>query len=168
MGANYLFIFILFYLTAEMSVNMKSVKNNLVRQQRREDKNAKVEAAALTDPDVLFGKVIKTMGDAMFRVYIPNPKHKSELIEVTAGAPDRHMARICVNDIVIVVQSGSKFEIMGNVSARNIKSLLLEKRLHSSLVETGQGDADDGIEFEVDEPLKKVAEGDEALNVDDI
>jgi hypothetical protein len=73
-----------------------------------------------------------------------------------------------VNDIVIVVQSGSKFEIMGNVSARNIKSLLLEKRLHSSLVETGQGDADDGIEFEVDEPLKKVAEGDEDLNVDDI
>ena len=104
----------------------------------------------------------------MFRVYIPNPKHKSELIEVTAKAVDKNMARICVNDIIIVVQSGSNFEVKGTVSARNIKRLLLEKRLHSSLVETGQGDADDGIEFEVDEPLKKVAEGDEDLNVDDI
>ena len=151
-----------------MSVNMKKMKNNLVRQQRKEDKNAKVEAAALTDPDVLFGKVIKTMGDAMFRVYIPNPKHKSELIEVTAKAVDKNMARICVNDIVIVVQSGSKFEIMGNVSARNIKMLVLDKRLHSSLVEVGRGDADDGIEFEIEEPLKKVEEGDDELNVDAI
>ena len=144
------------------------MKNNLVRQQRKENKNAKVEAAALTDPDVLFGKVIKTMGDAMFRVYIPNPKHKSELIEVTAKAVDKNMARICVNDIVIVVQSGSKFELMGNVSARNIKTLVLDKRLHSSLVEVGRGDGDDGIEFEIEEPLKKVEEGDDELNVDAI
>lgn len=151
-----------------MSVNMKNMKNNLVRQQRKENKNAKVEAAALTDPDVLFGKVIKTMGDAMFRVYIPNPKHKSELIEVTAKAVDKNMARICVNDIVIVVQSGSKFELMGNVSARNIKTLVLDKRLHSSLVEVGRGDGDDGIEFEIEEPLKKVEEGDDELNVDAI
>ena len=151
-----------------MSVNMKSMKNNLVRQQRKENKNAKVEAAALTDPDVLFGKVIKTMGDAMFRVYIPNPKHKSELIEVTAKAVDKNMARICVNDIVIVVQSGSNFEVKGNVSARNIKTLVLDKRLHSSLVEVGRGDGDDGIEFEIEEPLKKVEEGDDELNVDAI
>ena len=151
-----------------MSVNMKNMKNNLVRQQRKENKNAKVEAAALTDPDVLFGKVIKTMGDAMFRVYIPNPKHKSELIEVTAKAVDKNMARICVNDIVIVVQSGSNFEVKGNVSARNIKTLVLDKRLHSSLVEVGRGDGDDGIEFEIEEPLKKVEEGDDELNVDAI
>lgn len=151
-----------------MSVNMKNMKNKKASQERKERKNAKVEAEALTDPDVLFGKAFKTMGDGMFRVYIPNPKHKSELIEVTAKAVDKNMARICVNDIIIVVQSGSNFEVKGTVSPRNIKRLVLEKRLHSSLVETGQGDADDGIEFEVDEPLKKVTEGDEELNVDDI
>jgi len=151
-----------------MSVNMKNMKNNLVRQQRKENKNAKVEAEALTDPDVLFGKVIKSMGDGMFRVYIPNPKHKAELIEVTVKAVDKNMARICVNDIAIVVQSGSKFELMGNVSARNIKRLVLDKRLHPSLVETGQGDDEDGIEFETEEPLKKVDEDDEDLNVDAI
>ena len=151
-----------------MSVNMKNMKNKKASQERKERKNANVEADAMTDPDVLFGKAIKTMGDGMFRVYIPNPKHKSELIEVTAKAVDKNMARICVNDIVIVVQSGSNFEVKGNVSARNIKKLVLDKRLHSSLVEAGRGDADDGIEFEIEEPLKKVDEGDEDLNVDAI
>ena len=151
-----------------MSVNMKNMKNKRASQERKERKNANVEADAMTDPDVLFGKAIKTMGDGMFRVYIPNPKHKSELIEVTAKAVDKNMARICVNDIVIVVQSGSNFEVKGNVSARNIKKLVLDKRLHSSLVEAGRGDADDGIEFEIEEPLKKVDEGDEDLNVDAI
>ena len=146
---------------------MKNMKNKKASQERKEKKNAKVEAEALTDPDVLFGKVNKTMGDGMFRVYIPNPKHKSEIIEVTAKAVDKNMARICVNDIVIVVQSGSKFEVMGNVCARNIKRLIQEKRLHPSLVETGQGDEGDGIEFDTDEPLKKVDE-EEELNVDDI
>ena len=149
-----------------MSVNMKNMKNNLVRQQRKENKNAKVEAAALTDPDVLFGKVIKTMDDAMFRVYIPNPKHRGELMEVTAKAVDKNMARICVNDIVIVVESGSTFELKGNVSARNIKRLVVDKRLHPSLVETGQGDEADGIEFDVEEPLKTVDE--DELDVDAI
>ena len=151
-----------------MSVNMKNMKNKKAAQERKERKNAGVEAEALGDPDVLFGKAFKSVGGGMFRVYIPNPKRKSELIEVTAKAVDKNMARICVNDIVIVVQSGSNFELKGNVSTRNIKRLVLEKRLHPSLVETGQGDADDGIEFEVEESLKKVAEGDEDLNVDDI
>jgi hypothetical protein len=151
-----------------MSVNMKNMKNKKASQERKERKNANVEAEAMTDPDVLFGKAIKTMGDGMFRVYIPNPKHKSELIEVTAKAVDKNMARICVNDIVIVVQSGSNFEVKGNVSARNIKTLVLDKRLHGSLVEAGRGDADDGIEFEIEEPLKKVEEGDDELNVDAI
>lgn len=150
-----------------MSVNMKNMKNKKASQERKERKNANVEAEAMTDPDVLFGKAIKTMGDGMFRVYIPNPKHKGELMEVTAKAVDKNMARICVNDIVIVVQSGSNFEVKGNVSARNIKKLVLDKRLHSSLVDAGHGDADDGIEFEIEEPLKKVEEGDD-LDVDNI
>jgi hypothetical protein len=106
------------------------------------------------------------MGGGMFRVYLPNPKHRGELMEITAKAVDKNMARICVNDIVIVVQSGSTFELKGNVSARNIKRLVVDKRLHPSLVETGQGDEGDGIEFDVEEPLKKVDEDD--LDVDAI
>lgn len=151
-----------------MSVNMKNMKSKKAAQERKERKNANVEAEALTDPDVLFGKAFKSVGGGAFRVYIPNPKHKAELIEVTAKAVDKNMARICVNDIVIVVQSGTHFELKGNVSARNIKKLVLDKRLHPSLVETGQGDDEDGIEFETEEPLKKVDEDDEDLNVDAI
>lgn len=150
-----------------MSVNMKNMKNKKAAQERKERKNANVEAEALTDPDVLFGKAFKSMGGGMFRVYLPNPKHKGELMEVTAKAVDKNMARICVNDIVIVVQSGSNFELKGNVCARNIKRLILDKRLHPSLVETGQGDEGDGIEFDTDEPLKKVDE-DEEVDVDNI
>ena len=148
-----------------MSVNMKNMKNKKASQERKERKNAMVENEALGDPDVLFGKAFKSMGGGMFRVYLPNPKHKNEIIEVTAKAVDKNMARICVNDIVIVVQSGSNFELKGNVSARNIKRLAMEKRIHPSLIESGQGE-DDGIEFDTEEPLKKVEE--EEINVDDI
>ena len=149
-----------------MSVNMKNMKNKKAAQERKERKNALVENDALSDPEVLFGKAIKSMGGGMFRVYIPNPKHRSELMEVTAKAVDKNMARICVNDIVIVVESGSTFELKGNVSARNIKRLVVDKRLHPSLVETGQGDEGDGIEFDVEEPLKTVDE--DELDVDAI
>lgn len=135
-----------------MSVNMKNMKNKRAATERRERKNANVETEALTDPDVLFGKTSKSLGGGMFRVFIPNPKHKNEIIEVTAKAVDKNMARICVNDIVIVVQSGSTFELKGNMSTRNIKRLVTEKRIHPSLIETGQGDGEeDGIEFEIEE-----------------
>jgi len=73
---------------------MKNMKNKKASQERKERKNAKVEAEALTDPDVLFGKAFKTMGDGMFRVYIPNPKHRSELIEDTATTVNNNMARL--------------------------------------------------------------------------
>jgi malic enzyme len=144
-----------------MSVNMKNMKNKKAAQERKERKNMKMEMDAISDPDVLFGKTSKSLGGGMFRVFIPNPKHRNEIIEVTAKAVDKNMARICVNDIVIVVQSGTSFELKGNMSPQNIKRLVIEKRIHADLIETGQGCGEDGIEFEFDEPLKKVDEDDE-------
>jgi hypothetical protein len=135
-----------------MSVNMKNLKNKKASQERKERKNAALENDALSDPDVLFGKAIKTMGDGMFRVQLPNPKRRVELIEVTAKAVDKNMARIAVNDIVIVVQSGTLYEVKGNVSARNIKTLITSKRLHHSLIDGGSGAADDGIDFVFEAP----------------
>jgi hypothetical protein len=59
------------------------------------------------------------------------------------------MARICLNDIVIVVLSGKIYELKGNVSAKNIKILAAEKRIHPALVESEHKEDTGGFEFEV-------------------
>ena len=100
---------------------MKNMKNKRASDERKEKKNGRVEADAISDSDVIFGKTVKTLGGGMFRIALPHAEHKHELIEVTAKAVDKNMARICLNDIVIVVLSGKIYELKGNVSAKNIK-----------------------------------------------
>jgi len=134
-----------------MSVNMKNLKNKQQADERRSKKNMRVEMEALDDKSVIFGKTIKAMGGGMFRVAIPHAEHSHELIEVTAKAVDKNMARIYVNDIVIVVLSGKVYELKGNVSSGNVKVLAKNKRIHPALVENG-GQDDGGIEFEIEKP----------------
>ena len=137
---------------------MKNLKNKQQADERRNKKNMRVEMEALDDKDVIFGKTIKAMGGGMFRVAVPQPEHPSELIEVTAKAVDKNMARIYVNDVVIVVLSGRVYELKGNVSSGNVKLLAKNKRIHPALIESG-GQDDGGIEFEVEKT--DVAEGDD-------
>jgi translation initiation factor IF-1 len=135
-----------------MSVNMKSMKNKRASDERKEKKNGRVEADAISDSSVIFGKTVKTLGGGMFRIALPHAEHKHELIEVTAKAVDKNMARICLNDIVIVVLSGKIYELKGNVSAKNIKILAAEKRIHPALVESEHKEDTGGFEFEVNAP----------------
>ena len=132
---------------------MKNMKNKLRQIERKDKKNGKVEMDALDDASVIFGKTIKAMGGGMFRVAVPHAEHANELIEVTAKAVDKNMARICVNDVVIVVMSGRNYELKGNVSAHNIKTLVLRKRIHPALVESEHKADEGGIEF--DETVEK-------------
>jgi translation initiation factor IF-1 len=148
-----------------MSVNMKNLKNKLRSDERKQKKNGKIEADALDDAGVIFGKTIKAMGGGMFRVAVPHAEHANELIEVTAKAVDKNMARICVNDVVIVVMSGKIYELKGNVSSKNIKILVQNKRIHPRLVENEHKE-DGGIEFEVGE--ERAPEGDEELDINAI
>ena len=134
-----------------MSVNMKSMEKQQRGAARKERKNAVVEMLALDDKDAIFGKAIKALGGGMFRVAIPHAEHKHELIEVTAKTVDKNMARICVNDLVIVVMSGKTYELKGNLSSKNAKTLAIEKRLHPALIENTNSEGGCGIEFEVEE-----------------
>jgi translation initiation factor IF-1 len=146
-----------------MSVNMKNLKNKLRADERRDKKNSRVENEAIDDPSVIFGKTVKTLGGGMFRVAIPHQEHKHELIEVTAKAVDKNMARICLNDVVIIVLSGRNYELKGNVSSKNIKLLAKTQRIHPALVESEHKADDGGFEFVVEE--KKEGAEEEEIDI---
>lgn len=131
---------------------MKHLKNKRAADERRDKKNMRVELDALSDIGVIFGKTVKTLGGGMFRIAVPHSEHKNELIEVTAKAVDKNMARICLNDIVIVVLSGKIYELKGNVSSKNIKLLAAENRIHPALVESEHKEDTGGFEFEATAP----------------
>jgi translation initiation factor IF-1 len=153
----------------KMSVNMKNMKNKRAADERREKKNKRVEMDALDDKDVIFGKVFKALGDGMFRIYVPHQDHKNELIEVTAKAVDKNMARICVNDVVIVVTSGRVYELKGVLSNKNVKTMLKDKRIHPYLVDKSETHVDDegGFLFEHEEK-EEPNEDEEDLNINAI
>ena len=139
---------------------MKNLKNKLRADERRDKKNSRVENDAIDDPSVIFGKTVKMLGGGMFRVAIPHQEQKNELIEVTAKAVDKNMARICLNDVVILVMSGRNYELKGNVSTKNIKVLAKTQRIHPALVESEHKVDDGGFEFVVEEK-REGAEEDE-------
>ena len=143
---------------------MKNLKNKQRANDRRYKKNSRVENDAIDDLGVIFGKTVKTLGGGMFRVAVPHPEHKHELIEVTAKAVDKNMARICLNDIVILVLSGRNYEVKGNVSLKNIKLLVKNNRIHPALVESEHKADDGGFEFDVEE--KKETADDEEAEID--
>jgi translation initiation factor IF-1 len=146
-----------------MSVNMKNMKNKRAADERREKKNNRVEMDAIDDEKAIFGKAIKALGDGMFRICLPHEDHENELIEVTAKAVDKNMARISVNDVVIVVRSGRVYELKGVLTHKNIKLMLKAKRIHPRLVDSSQKEGDDeeqgGFFIEADE--KPAAQDDE-------
>ena len=143
---------------------MKNLKNKQRANDRRDKKNSRVENDAIDDLGVIFGKTVKTLGGGMFRVAVPHPEHKHELIEVTAKAVDKNMARICLNDIVILVLSGRNYEVKGNVSLKNIKLLVKNNRIHPALVVSEHKADDGGFEFDVEE--KKETADDEEAEID--
>jgi translation initiation factor IF-1 len=144
---------------------MKHLKNKQRADERRDKKNSRVENDAIDDLGVIFGKTVKTLGGGMFRVAVPHAEHKHELIEVTAKAVDKNMARICLNDIVIIVLSGRNYELKGNVSLKNIKILVKNNRIHPALVESEHKADDGGFEFDVEERMEG-ATGDEEAEID--
>lgn len=148
---------------------MKNMKNKRAADERREKKNNRVEMDALDDEKAIFGKAIKALGDGMFRICLPHEEHKDELIEVTAKAVDKNMARISVNDVVIVVRSGRVYELKGVLTNKNVKIMLKAKRIHPRLVDSSQKDGEDeqgGFLIEADE--KPSVQEDEELDINAI
>lgn len=122
-------------------------------------KNERVELNALTDKDARFGRTIKALGNGMFRVVISEKDYPERLLEITARVGGRGVARIQINDIVIIAESGRAFEVLGSVSRKNTLMLQKEKRIHPALLDGAMDGSEDQIEFE---------DGDAEVNVDEI
>jgi len=153
---------------AKMSQNMKKLEANQKKQIKKDAKNSRVEAVALSDPDAIFGRAIKACGDGWFDIVVQHStKHRENLVEGRARIGGRSVARIAVNDVLIIARDeNGRMEILGNVSAKNAKGLIKERRIPANLlVKTSAEDATEegGIEFDEEAPA-----ADDEVNVDDI
>ena len=134
-----------------MSTNMKKMEQKQKRDAKKSVRNSKEEERAIEDPTTLFGIAKKHLGNGMFLIDVQDEKHREHLYEVTAKAVRTNIARIMVNDVVIVSQSGKHFELEGNMSRKNIKHLISLKRIPSSFIGSTTEEDEGGIEFEVEE-----------------
>uniref|UniRef100_A0A6C0BCM8 Uncharacterized protein n=1 Tax=viral metagenome TaxID=1070528 RepID=A0A6C0BCM8_9ZZZZ len=152
-----------------MSVNMKQMKNKRAAMEKKQKRNLAIENAALDDPESLFGRALRARGDGWFDIVLQHEKHRGELFETRARIGGHSVARISVNDIIIVAKSGNIYEILGLVSTKSARGLIKDKRIPSSLlVERSEGDEDEGgVVFE--DTVEEKPDGDEgAVDVDAI
>jgi translation initiation factor IF-1 len=130
---------------------MKKMEQKQKRDAKKSVRNSKEEDKAMDDRTTLFGFAKKHLGNGMFLIDVQDEKHREHIYEVTAKAVRTNIARIMVNDVVIVSQSGKHFELEGNMSRKNIKHLISLKRIPSSFMGSTTEEDEGGIEFEVEE-----------------
>ena len=118
----------------------KNIQKSLRGIERKARKNDRVEADALNDPDVLFGRTVKHLGHGQFTIMVQDPDHRDRLIEVIAKIIDKNTMRIAINDLVIVVKSGKSFELKGKLSIKSAKKLRNDKKIQSALMQDATED----------------------------
>jgi hypothetical protein len=163
-----------------MPKNMQKIARNANRKKMR---NAALEAQALDDPSVLFGRAMKSLGDGWFQVAVQHPGHRNTLVESRARVGGKSVARIQVNDMVMIVldqpwlpSQGTdlvgRLEIMGTMSRKNAGELFKAQRIPGDLYKNigpgGDEDDDGGISFDDEEEEKKPDAPDAEVNIDDI
>lgn len=117
----------------------------------------------MDDRTTLFGIAKKHLGNGMFLIDVQDEKHREHIYEVTAKAVRTNIARIMVNDVVIVAQSGRHFELEGTMSRKNIKALIAERRIPAAFIGSTTEEEEGGIEFEAEEAAPT-----EEVNIDAI
>ena len=118
----------------------KNMQKSLRGVERKARKNDRVEADALDDPDVLFGRTVKHLGHGQFTIVVQDPDHRDRLIEVIAKIIDKNTMRIAINDLVSVVKSGKSFELKGKLSTKSAKKLRNDKKIQSALMQDATED----------------------------
>jgi translation initiation factor IF-1 len=135
----------------------------------------------LADPQAIFGRIMKPLGNARFRVNTTD--NRGYPIEADASIRGNSV-RIATGDIVVLGRNESAgkviFEIMGSCDKKTVKQLRDSKRIHSSLVTEADlmdddlFDRDDEGGEETEEPTKpspaaaKTAAKDEEVDLDEI
>ncbi len=135
----------------------------------------------LSDPEALFGRILKPLGNSRFRVNTTD--HRGYPIEADASIRGNSV-RIATGDLVILGRNESAgrviFEVMGACDKKTIKQLRDSKRLHSSLMAESDlldddfFDRDDEGEEQTEEPSKstpaaaKSPAKDEEVDIDEI
>jgi hypothetical protein len=164
-----------------MPKNMQKIARNADRKKKR---NAALEAQALDDPSVLFGRAMKSLGDGWFQVAVQHPGHRNTLVESRARVGGKSVARIQVNDMVMIVldqpwhaSQGTdligRLEIMGTMSRKNASELFKAQRIPADLYKNigpgGDEDDDGGVSFDDEEEGEKKPDAPDAdVNIDDI
>jgi hypothetical protein len=126
---------------------------NLAKSQRAAEKkqkhNSGIEGSAIDDPDALFGRALKSLGNGWFQIAVQDPNRRESLIEAVAAIGGRSVIRIQINDIVVVAQSGKRYELMGSISRKGALHLQSQKRIPKTLLVEGCGEeVEEGVVFD--------------------
>ena len=152
-------------------MSMKNIEANQRKFAKKDARNKRVENDALNDPNTLFGRAEKALGNGWFSIIAQNKQHRGEIItDVKARIGGKSVARILTNDIIIIDMCGSVYEILGSVSVKNAKELVKERRIPSNLLVLGKDDLTEegGIEFEDDVEKNDSKTEDDEINIDSI
>ena len=152
-------------------MSMKNIEANQRKFAKKDARNKRVENDALSDPNTLFGRAEKALGNGWFSIVAQNKQHRGEVIpDVRARIGGKSVARILTNDIIIIDMCGSVYEILGSVSVKNAKELVKERRIPSNLLALGKEDLTEegGIEFEDDADKNEAKTEDDEINIDSI
>ena len=150
---------------------MKNIEANQRKFAKKDARNKRVENDALNDPNTLFGRAEKALGNGWFSIIAQNKQHRGEIItDVKARIGGKSVARILTNDIIIIDMCGSVYEILGSVSVKNAKELVKERRIPSNLLALGKDDLTEegGVEFEDDVEKNDSKTEDDEINIDSI
>ena len=152
-------------------MSMKNIEANQRKFAKKDARNKRVENDALNDPNTLFGRAEKALGNGWFSIIAQNKQHRGEIItDVKARIGGKSVARILTNDIIIIDMCGSVYEILGSVSVKNAKELVKERRIPSNLLALGKDDLTEegGVEFEDDVEKNDSKTEDDEINIDSI
>ena len=150
---------------------MKNIEANQRKFAKKDARNKRVENDALNDPNTLFGRAEKALGNGWFSISAQNKQHRGEIItDVKARIGGKSVARILTNDIIIIDMCGSVYEILGSVIVKNAKELVKERRIPSNLLALGKDDLTEegGVEFEDDVEKNDSKTEDDEINIDSI
>lgn len=143
----------------------KNTENLSKSKNRKSVKEERYRKIALSDESATYGRVIKALGQRQFRVILPDVT--SRLIEVRATIPKKRSI-IRIDDIVVVANSGTIYEIQATMDRKTAHTLSKERRLHPDLLLTGEQvteKEDIGIEFDYEGVPEQVGD-DEEVDVD--
>jgi translation initiation factor IF-1 len=121
------------------------------------NKNETLNRVVLDVDDAIFGRAVKKLGNARFRIQVPDAEGHGT--EADASIPGKSTVRIEIGDVVVVGRNESSkhvtYEILGSCDKKTVQLLRKANRLHPSLFSEEDTLGDDLFDRSEDAEVKE-------------